>query len=280
MCGHTFEVIEYYMILKDKFKTGILITDSEITWGVFECAILSKYNFSDIEIEDIKRNTRFAGKPKLLKGRNILFTDGGMSSVKNNIVLFDNIIYFACGDLNIKNNDANNTWVLQDNRVYDKVLKNGINYKKKILFDRFKKIDNSKKQYLLYGTKNCRDIDIKNYKEIVDKYGSNIIAITNKKNQPKIRIDGINFVIPPVTDIFENFVTYIYTETNKKWDCSPRFICECQYYGKEVVYHNINYLEQDKGLYWRKWDLENDFDSLYLTKSDEIITILKKIIKI
>ncbi len=273
ICGHTYEVIDYYHILRNDFKVGILLCE-DINWATFESSIRSKYNFTDAEIEDMQSNTVFANRPTLVKGRNILFTDGGVVNMQSVTLLFDNIFYFACGNKEIKDNDKDNVWILQDNRVYEPVKKNGINYKKKILFDKLKPLGESKDAVLVYATKNCRQLDT--YEELL-QYGDNILAITNKENMPK-PMPGFTFVIPPVDNLFEQFTTYVYTPVKRKWDCSPRFIAECKYYGKSVVFHNIDYWDEDLGLYWRNWDIENDFDSLCLRPSDDIVNILKGII--
>lgn len=273
ICGHTFEVIDYYYILKDNFKTGIFLAE-DITWDMFERSIRNKYSFTEYEIEDIKANTVFADRPTLVKGKNILFTDGGVVNMQSVTLLFDNIFYFACGNKEIKDNDKDNVWILQDDRVYEPVKKNGINYKKRILFDKLKPIGASKDAVLVYATKNCRDLD--SYEELL-QYGNNILAITNKENMPK-PMQGFTFVIPPVDNLFEQFSTYVYTPVTRKWDCSPRFIAECKYYGKQVIFHNINYWEEDHGLRVRQRDIENDFDSLNLHSQDDIVNILKGII--
>jgi hypothetical protein len=273
ICGHTFEIIDYYYILKDYFKVGIFFAE-DIDWVILENTIRSKYNFTNEEINNIKLNTQFENRPSLLKGTNILFVDGGIINTSYITLIFDNIFYFACGNKEIKDNNKDNVYILQDNRVYDPVVKNGIDYKKKILFDKLKPLTKSKEGVLLYATKNCRNID--NYEQFFH-YGDNIIAVTNTENQPK-DTNGIKFVTPPVDDIFEQFTTYVYTPVNRKWDCSPRFIAECQYYGKQVIYHNIDYWDVDLGLYWRKWDMEHDFESLYLTSNDAIISIIGDII--
>ena len=84
----------------------------------------------------------------------------------------------------------------------------------------------------------------------------------------------------PVNNIFEKFNTYIYTPTRDKFDCSPRFIAECNFYKKGILYHNINedYLKIDTGLRYRKYDIENDFKSITLQDDDNIIKIIKSII--
>lgn len=273
ICGHTFEVIDYYHILKDNFKTGILLAE-DIDWKTFEASIRSKYNFSEIEIEDIKANTVFAKRPTLVKGSNIIFTDGGIVNNADKTLLFDNVFYLACGNKEIKDNNNEKVWILQDDRVYDPVNVNGINYKKKILFSRLKPIEQSKDAVLVYATKNCRNIS--NYDDL-RQYGDNILVITNEENKPA-ELEGFTFVTPPVDNLFEQFTTYVYTPVTRKWDCSPRFIAECKHYGKNVLFHNIDYWDEDKGLYWRNWDIENDYDSLDLHYSDDIVNILKGII--
>jgi hypothetical protein len=273
ICGHTFEVIDYYHILKQYFRVGILIAE-EMDWPTLEVIIRNKYDFSESEIKDIQTNTVFSLRPQLVKGRNILITDGGTINMSSKVLIFDNIFYFACGNKEIKNNDRDNVWILQDDRVYEPVKKNGINYKKKILFDRLKSLTNGKDSVLVYATKNCRNLD--SYEEL-RQYGNDILVITNKENKPD-PIPGFTFVVAPVDNLFEQFNTYVYTPVKRKWDCSPRFIAECKYYKKSVVFHNIDYWNEDRGLYWRNWDIENDFDSLHLKPSDDLVNILKGII--
>jgi hypothetical protein len=273
ICGHTFEVIDYYFILKDYFKVGIFLAE-DITWETFQSSITSKYSVSSLELEEIKSNTVFADRPSLVRGKNILFTDGGVVNNQSKTLIFDNIFYFACGNKEIADNNKENVYVLQDNRVYSPVKRNGINYKKKILFNKLKRIGPSKDNALVYATKNCRDVD--NFEELL-KYGKPLLAITNEENTQE-DTDNIKFVIPPVEHLFEQFSTYIYTPVKRKWDCSPRFLAECKYYGKEIIFHNIDYWSEDHGLYWRNWDIENDFESIVLDKNDEIIDIIKGII--
>lgn len=273
VCGHLYEVIDYYFILKNNFKVGIFLAE-DIDWPMLEKTIRFKYNFNEQEIEDVKRNTIFAKRPTLVKGRNILFTDGGVVNTASLTLLFDNILYFACGNKEIKDNTKSNTWILQDDRVYDPVKVNGINYKKKILFDRLKLATQSEDCVLLYATRNCRHLN--DWTEF-NSYGKHIVAIVNKENNPRT-IPGISFLEPPVDNLFEKFSTFVYTPVERKWDCSPRFIAECKYYGKQVIFHNINYWDTDKGLFWRQWDIDNDFSSLFLTEQDDLISIIKNII--
>lgn len=268
ICGHLYEVIDYFFILKDYFKVGILLCE-DIQWDVVCAAICGKYDFSDHEINTIKENTIFHNRPRLLTGRNILFTDGGVVNTSSVVLLFDNIFYFACGNKEIKNNTNPSVWVLQDDRVYDQVALNGINYKKRILFNRLKKFHQYDDRALVYATKNCRQFF--DFSQLLT-YGLDILAVvsTIPANAPS----NITFIQPPVPDIFAKFSTYIYTPVPRKFDCSPRFIAECHHYGRRVIYHDIDYWNVDAGLSWRVWDIQNDFESLALTKDDDIINII------
>lgn len=54
----------------------------------------------------------------------------------------------------------------------------------------------------------------------------------------------------PLTNLFNEFDTYIYTPTEKNWDCSSRLIPECKYFGKELILTNTakKLLETNTGL--------------------------------
>ncbi|HLE09642.1 MAG: hypothetical protein A2504_07035 [Bdellovibrionales bacterium RIFOXYD12_FULL_39_22] len=276
ICGHTFEVIDYYLLLKKYFRVGILLAE-DIDWPTFKQAITSKYDISLLELEEIQADTVFFNRPKLVTGNNILFTDGGVTSLKNKTLLFDNIFHFSCGDLTIKNNKSAKTFILQDERIYGRCL-NSIDYKKKIYFSRYKKIISAENNILLYGTKNCRNISLELYYEILNQYHGNFICLTNESNRFEGLPERFRFLKMPVDNLFEMFTTYIYTPIERKFDCSPRLIAECKFYGKNVIYHKIDYWDEDRGLYYRKWDIDNDFDSICLNENDEIIDVLKKII--
>lgn len=275
ICGHTYEVIEYYFILKDHFDVGILLCE-DITPETFRTAIEDKYSFDSCQIDNILDNTRFVNRPSLLKGKNILFTDGGIRSTKKLTLLFNNILHFACGDKEVQGNTRHNTHILQDDRVYETVTLNGINYKKKVLFDHLKKIGKSDNNNLVYVTKNCRDIETDVFKELEDTYDGNFIYLGTDEKYTSPRFKYLQM---PAKDLFTKFDTYIYTEVPRHFDCSPRFIAECHWYNKDVIYHKIFYLNEDLGLKWRRYDIENDFNSISLKHNDEIITILKGIIR-
>jgi hypothetical protein len=275
VCGHTFEVIDYFTILKDHFTVGILLAE-DIDWAMFEQCIRNKYDFTDAEILAIQQHTVFCNRPTLLTGKNILFVDGGVINTSRLALYFDHVIYFACGNREICHNTNPTVHVLQDDRVYAPVAVNGINYKKRILLDRLKRYTGTPDdRALVYATKNCREVaDF----GPLQQYHPEILAVVSPSEYNRRPPPGVTFIAPPVEDIFAKFSTFIYTPVPRKWDCSPRFIAECKYYDRPVIYHDIDYWEVDHGLYWRHHDIEHDFDSLFLRSTDDIIPILKDII--
>lgn len=279
ICGHTYEVIEYFYILSKYFKVYILICN-DITWEIFEKA-LRKYNFSDEVVALYKERVIIKSDVTLLICKNIIIVDGFMDFIIKKRVIADNIILFACSDLSIKDNTQDNVFILQDNRIY-KEGKNTINYKKKILFDKMKPtkhVETISQDNLLYTTSVCRQLTNEDYNNILKLYDGKFLII-NSDGKIQVKNDRLKYMMSPVDNIFEKFSTYIYTPINRKWDCSSRFIAECKFFDKQVQYYNIDeqYLNIDIALRWRKYDVEKDFKSLYLQEDDEIINIIKDII--
>jgi hypothetical protein len=284
--GHLYEIIEYYLLLKSHFKIGILICE-DLPWNVIEKCINSKYNLSQDEVKNIKANIIFANRPKYVVGKNILFVDGGFTRTMLRYgvtLLFENIFSFRCSNMDYHYNlPYKNITLLQDDRVYnDEDNKISINYKKKIKFDIFKDIKKpSVDAALLYITSNCRKICDDYLIDLImqfkfDRYV--VLSNDNEKYKEKFKLfKNIDFLTMPVDNIFEKFNTYIYTPTKDRFDCSPRFIAECNFYNKDVIYHNIDndYLKIDTGLKYRKYDIQNDFKSILLQHNDDIIKIIK-----
>lgn len=276
VCGHTFELIDYYLLLKKFFRVGALIAE-DITPEVFFSLVEEKYDLSDAEIEEFKKDVVFCNRPSLVRGNNLIVTDGGVRSFHNVTLFFDNIFHFACGDFEIKDNKKDNVYILQDMRIYENCY-NGIHYVKKINFDRYKKIENTgAEDFLVYGTKNCRHVPNEMYQELLDLYPeNNFLCLTSKENRPTLVNPRMSYPEMPLQDLFSKFGTYVYTPVPRKFDCSPRFLAECKFYGKKVVFHRIDYWQEDKGLYWRNWDIENNFSSLFLDENDDIIKIIRE----
>ena len=295
--GHLYEIIDYYLFLHDKMNVGILICEEDITLDIIIKAIQEKYTVCETLLEKIKKSITFCIRPRVVKGRNILFVDGGIKrsfTTSGVILMFDNIFTFRCSKQDTHHDiNYNNIILLQDQRVYNDLdSKMAINYIKKINFDSYKKIDTTKTDTaLIYATKNCRsltDEQILNLKEFY-KFKKYIILTNFQDNyREKFKFtNNIEFPDLPVTNIFQKFDTYIYTPTrcvtmpeSGCFDCSPRFIVECKFYQKDVIYHDIDddYLKIDTGLKWRRFDITNNFDSLKLKHDDDILDILQRYI--
>lgn len=274
--GHLYECIEYYHILKNHFKVGIFFCNSEkITKDVIHKVMLEKYDFTEDEMQELLSDVHFFDSPKILNGRNVLFVDGYFPKIKHVHLLFDNIMAFACYNRALLTMD--NITGFLDFRVYGECTHHK-NYTKKMLFSRYKKVNSVKTGTNLLYNKRQRLITVDAYKEMENRYDGNFLLISD------IPVENLSdrFEIhnPPVSNLFEKFDNYIYTPLAKKFDCSPRFISECKWYGKDVHYHNIDYWKEDTGLYWRKHDIENNFESLMLKEDDEIIKLVEDIINV
>jgi hypothetical protein len=251
--GHLFECIDYYLLLKEYFKVKILIPEKI---EKYKEIIEDKYRLSKDEIQDILDNTMQIIKPTLVKSNIIFFTDGSYKNIQRLNLVYNKIICFACGDFTLLDNDKKNLYVLLDKRVYSKIPKDSFDYKKKLFFGKYKKDVEKGDKTLIYATENCRKTD----KEL--------------PNQLKLTKKDL-----PYLGLFNEFNTYYYTPVPRKFDCSPRLLAECKFYKKKVIFDEevLDYFEEDKGLYWRWYDIQNDFESLFLTYDDEIVRIIKDI---
>ena len=295
ICGHIYEIIDYYLLLHTKFKIGILICE-DLNWETFANCISTKYDVSSSVIQSIKEDTYFHYKPKHVIGKDtsILFVDGGLyhSLYPHGCsLIFKNIFCFRCSPLQTHRDlHYKNLKLLQDTRVYDDI-DNDIahHYVKKINFKHYKKYYNNEltDTALLYLTSNCRRLCNISLLDIIFTYKfKSYLILTNTPELYKDIVKDfpqVSFPTMPIENIFHKFDTYIYTPTGKNgsvvqksFDCSPRFIAECAHYGKNVIYHDIDdsYLAHDTGLKYRKYDIENDFQSLYLNDTDDLIDIL------
>lgn len=257
--GHLFEMIEYFMFFRfyKNINSCILLSDGT-TIQEFFLALEEKYDLSNEEIDEFKNHTYFKFKPRVLITKKLLITDGSLRVCGADLIA-EKIILFRCFDQDI---ERNNVLVLQDDEVYDK-LSNSIHYKKKILFNKYKKIElNKSNTAMFYLTTNSRNITNEQIQKIIKKYNfSKYIGLSNEL----LNIDNVQMIKVPVKNLWNLFDTYIYTNTSKSFDCSPRFIAECDFYNKSVIYENDVF---DKGLHVRIQDIKNK--KIYLKDDDEI----------
>ena len=258
--GHLFEMIEYFMHFRfyKNINACILVSDST-SEDEFFTALDDKYDLTAQELADFKAHTFFKPQPKVILANTLLITDGSLRTFGADL-LANKILMFRCADEDIV---RENVTVLQDDEVYSP-LPNSIHYKKKILFDKFKQRDTSgsSSAAMFYLTSNSRSLSDPQVQDIISRHKfDSYIAISNNS----LRLTNVEVKLAPVKDLWLQFGTYIYTNTAKRFDCSPRFIVECNYYGKDVIYE-IDY--HDLGLEVRKQDLIKGI--LALTADDEI----------
>lgn len=278
LSGHLYECIEYYYILKKHMKVGIFICE-EMPPDMVEATIRTKYDFTDAEVREMMADIHFFDLPQILRAKNVLLVDGNLSKLrkeKGQYMLVDNLMVFPCSDLTFQNMD--NVISFQDNRIYSDCVR-ARHYVKKILFDKYKKIGPSVENVNMVYTKGVgpRMMDESIYGRLEQQYEGDFIVLTATPIETLLS-DRFSFPTMPVENLFEKFSTYIYTPVGKKFDCSPRFTAECKWYGKEVIYHEIDYWDVDTGLFWRKHDIDHDFDSIILRDGDDIVKLVQDVI--
>ena len=270
--GHIFELIEYFYYFKFWYNISCnIFIPFEFEIQNFE-KCLQKYDFTDQESKTILNSVTIATKPNIILMNTAVFVDGAVGyQYSNGLINAKRKILIRCNE----NHDlARGDVVLQDHRLYGE-LPNSIHYVKKILFDKFKKVPAcTTNTALIYATTNCRGLNLDFLENLKQKYKNidDFLIISNRNlNIPT----GFRFKKVPVDNIFAQFKTYIYTPISSLvctvTDCSPRFVAECKYFDREVLY-DIPYLY--RGLNVRKFDIDNHFEKLFLTKNDPIINYI------
>ncbi len=247
ICGHLFEMIEYYWAIKNwtNLNVCILLSDGT-TIEEFNTALSTKYN--NLVVDDVLCYPF----PRLLLAKNLLIVDGSSKFI-NSEIYSDNFFLLRCHekDYEFYSSKKSNCHLFQDFEIYDDIPKkiNVIDYKKKLLYSKFKEIKGSvEEDVMFYLTDVSRFVSEDELKNIITKYNfKNTVVFTNKPNLYK----SLKTYEVPVVDMWNKFSKYVYTKLPGKKDCSSRFILECMYYNKEVIY-DIDYY--DKFLEVRKKD--------------------------
>lgn len=280
--GHIFECFDYYLYLRNFYKTGIIFFDGlprEQLKIVFETKYCIKFEEIEKDLFLIPKKD-YSSNTILKFGKNtfVLLTDGNIESLDYNKIFFaTNKLYgFLCEEQKVPTKKINHRITyLQDYRIYgDSKYFESINYVKKIPFDYYKEIrerdfDNTGLMYITYV---CRKVT----REVIDEYhkksgcDKTILLVPFKIKE----YDSINNVIQiqaPLSDFFEKFDTYIYTPVQRKFDCSPRLITECIFY-KKRIFLDLDYV--DIGLQTRYNDAVTNLDSLNLNNDVDILRII------
>ena len=282
--GHIFECFDYYLFLKQYYKVGILFFDSlpiEKLKTMFESKYIFK--FDDIYNDLIFVNRKNLNENTLVSfGKNtvVLLTDGNLESLEYNKIFLatTKLLGFLCEDKTYADVKINNKITyLQDYRIYGPNPNfKSYNYVKKIPFKFYKQINRVNENIgLMYVTFVCRKIT----REIIEQYHKlsrceKTLLVVPYKISEYDNIPNIEQVIAPLDNFFEKFDTYIYTPVKRKFDCSPRLVSECIFYGKNV-YLNLDY--EDPGLENRYNDAITDINKITLQDSDDILKYIAEL---
>lgn len=293
ICGHLYEVIDYYFLLNQKFSTEIIIGEYIPLKSLYK-SLKTKYKLNRLDLNNLFNNIKFI-RPIIYNCPNsiIIFTEGNIYKDIKLIFKCKKIILFPCDNISFFNlyekNNKKDFLILHDTRLKYEIPEEIENkhYIKKINFNILKDIDYESclNQTLIYATSNCRLLSIDKIKKYNNSNFYYPLLILINKNSPLLNYDindNIKFEVVPINNLMEKFKYYIYTSIERKWDCSNRLLAECKWYKKQVILDddiNEEYLNIDLGLKYRLEDINNNFESLFLTEEDDIINICENILK-
>ena len=265
ICGHTFEVMDYYLLLKDEsYHPKILILDKFKNKDKVFKAWEDKYNIDFNYKNDIEfKNLNFNKKNKFfLNG--ILIITSGIDLFWDQIIdiYAKKIISFQCEEFNFSNYlKKPNFYLLRDERIYQNknFSERTFHYIKKIYFKRYKKINNTKtKKTLIYINSKLKDLSENQIQYYIKKYElKNILFIsgttlTKSQEQKYLKYGELKYA--PIKNLFDQFNSYLVTPNTRNFDCSPRFIAECKFYNKKIIIDSNT--KTDIGFYWRWQDIK------------------------
>lgn len=276
--GHVFECFDYYLYLRDYYKVGILFMEG-LDIEQLKVAFDSKYvvEFDSIRQDIIQLDHKTLVKERIYKFGNktvVILCDGNIRSLadKGIFLCTNKLLGFMCGQYNFENVKINNhITYLQDYRIYgqNKYFKS-YDYVKKLPFQFYKQIKRIPQNVgMMYVTYACRKVTPYVIEQCHLRSGcSRSLLVVPYKLDEYDGIDDVEQVVAPVPNFFEKFDTYIYTPVERHFDCSPRLVTECFFYGKDVQL-DVDYV--DIGLQTRYNDAVSNLQGLQLNGHDFIL---------
>lgn len=292
--GGFFDNFEYYYLVKKKFTNcnvifRLLTSHSKedvikilndkyenIEQKVFDDIVIGPYYFKSliknpVLVPDILFCATNSAIYWLLKNGNLLATK----------------FYIGLADYERSHPKQNkvykNSITLADERIFNYTDILWKPYRKKILFDKFKKKEyGGKYDYILnvslLDRRFSRDFII----DLISRFSGSFSLYTGEKNKDYyswVEEEKLaKLIIPPVDDFMGLFKTFIYLPYTNGFDATPRLIPECKFYGKDVVYlEDLDY--KKSGGYYRYLDTKENFDSLFLTENDEVIKLIELVLE-
>jgi hypothetical protein len=291
ICGDLFQSFEHFYLSRKNKINACLFLSIHVDKERIEQCFKQKYNFDESEFEEIFSHIYIIPIKEFIKKR--------MYQTSFKIICFPGIhqlyqlytgiiiqhqkaVAFACMPVD-ESRTIFNLEVFQDYRIYGDTFLNNktYNYVRKLLLDKYKKPESNTEDTALIYIKNfVKNHTIENTIRMMKEYKfKKYLICVDKPFYPtfsKLKNAQVEVITLPIDDIFSKFSTYIYSlikdNTDKVIDCSSRFLIECKYFNKDIIFDGDI---KDKGLYFRKQDLENDIECLNLKDNDYFITYLK-----
>ena len=287
ICGHIYEVIEYFWILKDWFDAKFIFPDN-----IPLEKVLDKYTFSREERDKIIKSAIPQPKNGLINTLQgiglVLIVDGNLGNFKG--VIRGIPVQFSCGKTGLFPSSRitqhfylqrQDWYLLHDFRIgdpfndYDNHIIHTIDparvygYNKKLLLSYLDDVTPAyqllhSETFMMYLTSNCKRLSPNKISEILKQYGvqpfHRLLIITDYEidkmeiTHPNNNIEIKSFFhrLEPI-DLFQlEWTHYIYTPVERKWDCSNRLIPECVKHNRYVLFEKLEY--EDKALRIRMED--------------------------
>lgn len=272
LCGHTFELIEYWLYFRMHGLSVAILTTS-VSPDILLAVVRERYNLTSDEIATLEDHLYDGTHIKVAKLPTTLWVDGSTKFNRNLVAVSKRNIAFLCNNTETLNEMD---LVLMDTRIYDTdIAHKTAHYVKKIMFSRLKKpkqcLSNTA---MLYCTTQARRISA-DYLSSLNRFDfSKYILVSNDTElQSNARFEVLR---PPVHDLFSKFNTYIYSPLKIGWagaidvlDCSPRFPAECTYFGKDIIID----APMNRGLAIRMHDCQT-LERIELTKDDHLVNLI------
>lgn len=285
--GHIFECFDYYLFLRNYYKTGILFLGSmneEKLKKVFNDKYIE--NFDDIKKDVVCISQDELNNKKMFTfGKNtvVILCDGNIHQLQlyGIHLMTKKLLGFLCAEKEESYVDKISMYkhitYLKDYRIYkSNNYFNSYNYVKKLPFKYYKKsnrvYDNTGMMYVTFACRKITSETILKYHKMSGCYKT-LLVVPYKLSEYE-NIEGIEQFEAPVEDFFNKFDTYIYTPVKRKFDCSPRLVTECFLHGKNVLL-NLDY--EDLGLQTRYNDCKIDLNLVNLDENDDILKIIEEI---
>jgi len=296
-CGHLFECIEYYYLFKTEYvselgrpmKPAIFLAYDNFTKEDLRNIIENKYHLTPAEIDNLLEDTyietidEFMGY-KIHDFRNVtttVFVEGYdliQMTHLNMFTLANHLVALRCAQADEEYKELKFTktdfQIFQDYRVYGERLHElkTQNHVKRLLFHKLKlyKFQEPNAAFMYLST-DCRELPEDYVQKTIEQYpqfSKIFVSVLDREPFKHLETDRVKFLEPPIKSFHSLFGTMIYLPVGRKFDCSSRLIPECSYYGKKVIYHDIDYI--DLGLEMRKVDSEPSFirSNLNLDRQD------------